>query len=366
MAAPTKKPKVAVHKAKVAAAGKPKAARRVKAKIKAQVAGLRSTRDARATRVKAAVAAVKSTRTTRGRAKSTSTGVPAPIATARRKRTQRGAVPNVTTARAKLPGAVVKPTGARIKTTAVKAKSATGRRVTSTEEREVAALAIADAHAAAATGPGKPRPRRPRTAKDAFEGAPANENASTLSAAPLATIAPRGVFLPDRVVVDVEGDTFPRTTLDEHGRDESILSGSAFEALKQQVATGQRLVDGDAPAAFRAFRAALDLLPEPVQNWNAAGWLLVAMGECAIRTGDFAAAVAPLKDAMHCPGTIGNPWVHLLLGRCRLELGDERAADELARAYMGGGRALFDGLDPKYFALVEHVLKPPPGHDRLP
>ena len=70
------------------------------------------------------------------------------------------------------------------------------------------------------------------------------------------------------------------------------------------------------------------------------------MGECAIRTGDFAAALAPLKDAMHCPGTIGNPWVHLLLGRCRLELGDERAADELARAYMGGGRALFDELDP--------------------
>ena len=69
------------------------------------------------------------------------------------------------------------------------------------------------------------------------------------------------------------------------------------------------------------------------------------MGECAIRTGD-SAAVAPLKDAMHCPGTIGNPWVHLLLGRCPLELDDERAADELARAYMGGGRALFDELDP--------------------
>lgn len=334
--AATRKPKAAVKQAVKAKPVKPKAVRRadaVKAKIKAQVAGLESTREARTTRVKAAVDAVKAKRVKRAGARSPSPG---------------------TKTRAKLPVAVVKPksTRARIESAvaAVKARIVKGRRVTSTEEREVA-----DAHAGA-------RPPA-RTAND--QGAPVNASTATLSAR-LATIAPRGVFLPDRVVVDVEGDTYPRTKLDEHGRDEAVLSGSTVAALKQQVAEAQRLVDGDAPAAFRAFRAALELLPAPVQNWNAAGWLLVAMGECAVRTGDFAAALAPLKDAMHCPGTVGNPWVHLLLGRCRLELGDERAADELARAYMGGGRALFEGLDPKYFALVEQVLKPPPGHDRLP
>ncbi len=384
---------------------KTKAVRRadaVKAKIKAQVAGLDTTREARTTRVKVAVDAKRSSRTTRVRsaiatakaksaarakgetgtqsARMSASGIPAAISKDKTTRTSRGtptavakdktvrmssgvpaAIAKDKTARTKIPAAVVKPTSARIDA-AVKTTIVKGRRVASTEEREVAALAIADAHAAAGTSPPKPR----RRANDAGTTG-ANENASTtLSAAPLATIAPRGVFLPDRVVVDVEGDTFPRTKLDEHGRDEAILSGSTFDTLKQQVAEGQRHVVDDAPAAFRAFRAALELLPEPVQNWNAAGWLLVAMGECAIRMGDFAAAFAPLKDAMHCPGTIGNPWVHLLLGRCRLELGDERAADELARAYMGGGRALFDELDPKYFALVEHVLKPPPGHDRLP
>jgi hypothetical protein len=340
--AATRKPKAAVKQAVKAKPVKPKAVRRtdtVKAKIKAQVAGLESTHEARTTRVKAAVDAVKAKRVKRAGARSPSPG---------------------TKTRATLPVAVVKPksTRARIESAvaAVKARIGKGRRVTSTEGRE-AALAIAETHAGA-------RPRA-RTAND--QGAPVNENASTsTSSARLATIAPRGVFLPDRVVVDVEGDTYPRTKLDEHGRDEAVLSGSTVAALKQQVAEAQRLVDGDAPSAFRAFRAALELLPAPVQNWNAAGWLLVAMGECAVRTGDFAAALAPLKDAMHCPGTVGNPWVHLLLGRCRLELGDERAADELARAYMGGGRALFEGLDPKYFTLVEQVLKPPPGHDRLP
>ncbi len=353
---------------------KTKATRRaeaVKAKIKAQVAGLDTTREARTTRVKAAVDAVKAKRSSRTTAKGaarakgagskgarmSASGISASIAKVKTARMSARAAPTTNnTTHNKPPVTVVKPKRARTRIEAgVKAKIVKGRRV-------AIALTIADAHAAAGTTTPKPR----RHASDAG-GAPANENASTtLSAAPLATIAPRGVFLPDRVVVDVEGDTFPRTKLDEHGRDEAILSGSMFETLKQQVAEGQRLVDRDTPTAFRTFRAALELLPAPVQNWNAAGWLLVAMGECAIRMGDFAAAFAPLKDAMHCPGTIGNPWVHLLLGRCRLELGDERAADELARAYMGGGRALFDELDPKYFALVEHVLKPPPGHDRLP
>ena len=70
---------------------------------------------------------------------------------------------------------------------------------------------------------------------------------------------------------------------------------------------------------------------------------------------------------MSAPGTIGNPWVHLRLGQVKFELGDmKRAADELARAYMGGGRECLRDEDPKYFALVEEVLKTPPDMDRLP
>jgi hypothetical protein len=91
------------------------------------------------------------------------------------------------------------------------------------------------------------------------------------------------------------------------------------------------------------------------------------MGECSFRSASWESALAPLQDSIICPGTLGNPWVHLRLGQVRCELGDKpRAADELARAYMGGGREVFEGQDPKYFALVESVLRPPPGMDRLP
>jgi hypothetical protein len=60
-------------------------------------------------------------------------------------------------------------------------------------------------------------------------------------------------------------------------------------------------------------------------------------------------------------------FIHLRLGEIAFESGDRRrAADELARAYMGGGREAFATEDPKYLALVEEVLKPPKGQDRLP
>lgn len=65
--------------------------------------------------------------------------------------------------------------------------------------------------------------------------------------------------------------------------------------------------------------------------------------------------------AMQCPAAIGNPFLHLRLGQCQFELGNlDRAADELARAYMGAGADIFEGAD-KYFAFLKTRLQPPPG-----
>lgn len=146
------------------------------------------------------------------------------------------------------------------------------------------------------------------------------------------------------------------------------LSADVFAAIRVRAEEGERRMEaGDFRGAFDEFVAGLELLPDPREQWNATAWLLVGMGEAAVRAGHFAAAERPLGEAMWSPGTIGNPWVHLRQGQVKLEMGDmERAADELARAYMGGGRDIFAGLDPKYFALVERVLQPPPGMDRLP
>jgi hypothetical protein len=75
--------------------------------------------------------------------------------------------------------------------------------------------------------------------------------------------------------------------------------------------------------------------------------------------GDFERARTALQDAMHCPGAIGNPYIHLRLGETQFELGNiDRAKDELARAYMGGGDEVFEGDDPKYLRFIMEILRP--------
>jgi tetratricopeptide (TPR) repeat protein len=189
-------------------------------------------------------------------------------------------------------------------------------------------------------------------------------------------------FLTPKRFQSDDGVYFPFTILDERGGRETgrgmyemvdegkrckRLPATVFATVKAKASEGERLFNSTEYAhAFKAFHAALDELPEPRQQWNAAGWLLVAMGECSYQMQKWKSALAPFQDAIICPGCLGNPWLHLRLGQVRLELGEERrAADELARAYMGGGREVFEGEDPKYFALVESVLRPPDGMDRL-
>jgi len=172
-----------------------------------------------------------------------------------------------------------------------------------------------------------------------------------------------------RVFLDSSGAELPRTRLDDRaeGLADARLPDEIFVEVRRLAEDGQRLLhEGDPDAAFEAFYGALDLLPDPHTVWNASGWLLVAMGTTAIRAGAFEDALEPLRDAMLCPGTVGNPWVHLLFGQVRFELGDEQAVQDLSRAFASAGREIFEGLHPKYFAAVEEALANAPGPTRLP
>ena len=125
--------------------------------------------------------------------------------------------------------------------------------------------------------------------------------------------------------------------------------------------------EGDEQAEIRHYREAvekyieaLDLLPEPKTDWEACTWLLASIGDANFRSHNYEHARAALIDAMHCPGAIGNPFIHLRLGQSQFELGNvQRANDELARAYMLAGKEIFDQEDPKYFAHLKTVLLPP-------
>jgi tetratricopeptide (TPR) repeat protein len=127
------------------------------------------------------------------------------------------------------------------------------------------------------------------------------------------------------------------------------------EKIKSLCKTGDFFAEHDEfSAALEQYWAAWDLLPQPQTNWEAATWILAAIGDANFLGRDFQAGRDNLSLAMHCPDAIGNPFLHLRLGQCQFELGDlDRAADELTRAYMGQGDEIFDGEDPKYFEFLK-------------
>lgn len=119
----------------------------------------------------------------------------------------------------------------------------------------------------------------------------------------------------------------------------SELPDDTHKQIEKLSADGDALAEaGRYPDALKKYWAAWDLLPEPKTDWDAATWLLAAIGDANFLVGDYHAGRDNLSNAMHCPGAIGNPFFHLRLGQCQLELGNEDgAADELTRAYMAEG-----------------------------
>lgn len=137
------------------------------------------------------------------------------------------------------------------------------------------------------------------------------------------------------------------------------LPDSTHQEIKRLCAVGDASAEEKAyPDALASYWAAWDLLPEPKTRWEAATWILVAIGDANYLNADYVAGRGNLSTAMRCPGAIGNPFIHLRLGQCQLELGNlDRAADELMRAYMGAGREIFDQDDPKYLRFLSTRAK---------
>jgi tetratricopeptide (TPR) repeat protein len=141
------------------------------------------------------------------------------------------------------------------------------------------------------------------------------------------------------------------------------LPAGVHDRITKLSEQGNALAEqGKLREAVQTFIAALDLLPEPKDDWEAATWLLASIGDLDFQLGAYEQAARALEDAMHCPGAIGNPFIHLRLGQCQLELGDaRRAADELTRAYAVAGKEIFAAEDPKYFAFLKTKIDPPAG-----
>jgi hypothetical protein len=145
------------------------------------------------------------------------------------------------------------------------------------------------------------------------------------------------------------------------GRDQ--LDDRTHQEITRLCQEGDRLVDrGDDAAALDRYYAAWDLVPADKENWEAATWILAAVGEVYFRHRKHDKALHSFQMAVRCPGGLGNPFIHLRLGEIRFDLGEFPAAgDELTRAYMGGGEEIFANEDRKYLDYLHTILLPPPG-----
>jgi tetratricopeptide (TPR) repeat protein len=139
----------------------------------------------------------------------------------------------------------------------------------------------------------------------------------------------------------------------------------------------QRILDlckaGDELAAknqyeesLKDYLAAWELLPAPKHEWEAATWIQSAIGNAKYSINDYESCLQAFLLAVQSPGGLGNPFIHLRLGECYFELGNEqRAGDELARAYIGAGREIFADEPPKYLNFLKTILRPPEGQGEL-
>lgn len=110
---------------------------------------------------------------------------------------------------------------------------------------------------------------------------------------------------------------------------------------------------GNLEKAVARYEEALDLIPEPREESVYATQLLTAIGEQYFLNGRHDEAFEAFSQAVRCKGGLGLSHIHLRLGQLRYGRGEMvRAKDELMRAYMGSGRLVFEGEDPKYYELI--------------
>ena len=144
------------------------------------------------------------------------------------------------------------------------------------------------------------------------------------------------------------------------GKPNEELDDALYAKVLALSEEGNRLIEEDdnLPAALDAYGEALALLPLPIERWDAALWLLIALGDSHFLLGQYDQAYDFLARAMRCPDALGTPFIHLRLGEIQFERGNlDKAADELARAYMGDGPEIFDTEDPKYLTFLRTRMR---------
>jgi len=101
------------------------------------------------------------------------------------------------------------------------------------------------------------------------------------------------------------------------------LSEDTHRQIARLCERGDQLAaNGVFDEALKFYKNALDILPEPKSDWEAALWIYAAIGDSHFLSRDFASAKTTFTEAITSYGGQGNPFLHLRLGQTHFELED--------------------------------------------
>ncbi|GGI28365.1 tetratricopeptide repeat protein [Pedobacter mendelii] len=107
-------------------------------------------------------------------------------------------------------------------------------------------------------------------------------------------------------------------------------------------------------SAINQYNEALDLLPEPKTDWEAATWLYVALGDALFNKQKLNEAMDAYQKALMSPDGTGNPYIWFSIGQVYFEEDNlDKAKSNFMSAYMLDGDEIFKDQNPAYYQLIK-------------
>lgn len=137
------------------------------------------------------------------------------------------------------------------------------------------------------------------------------------------------------------------------------LSKEVFDEITKLSNEGNELLDvqHDTYSAYNVFESALELLPEPANEWEAFSWLQASLGECKFIEKAYNEAYEHFRQAYNALVPNANAYILLRIGECAFELQLEHAQEFLLQAYMVAGKDIFKSEDKQYYKAIESIIK---------
>ncbi len=118
------------------------------------------------------------------------------------------------------------------------------------------------------------------------------------------------------------------------------------------------LEEGNIKDAYRKYKEALDIIPNPKTSYETATWIFVSIGDLFFKNKQYEMARDYFFEAKNCPNGVSNPYVLFRLGQSLVETQDNNQAREfLLRAYMLVGDDIFWDEDEKYYNVIKDLVK---------